>query len=78
MEDEQGAGEKSGMGIVSSTFMIERREQLDYGLAPLLSSLPSVTRMVTRKGIKIPYVRLLICKPLFILVGRVGLEPTTY
>ena len=50
VDDYQGAGDQSGMGIVSSTLMIERREQLDYGLAPLLSGLPSVTRMVTREG----------------------------
>jgi hypothetical protein len=78
VDDYQGAGDKSGMGIVSGTLMIERSKRLDYDLAPLLSSLPNVSRMVTRRWNKDIVRALLTCKALFLLVGRVGFEPTTY
>jgi hypothetical protein len=66
------------MGIVSGTLMIERSKRLDYDLAPLLSSLPNVSRMVTRRWNEGSMRALLMRNLLFLLVGRVGLEPTTY
>jgi hypothetical protein len=78
VDDYQGAGDKSGMGIVSGTLMIERSKRLDYDLAPLLSSLPNVSRMVTRRWNEGSMRALLMRNLLFLLVGRVGLEPTTY
>jgi len=54
-----------------------RRERLDYRLAPLLSSPSSVTRTVTRGWNESLIRALLKCKLLYLLVGRVGFEPTT-